>query len=187
MTYTYSIIQSKGAAAVTFNPAESIRIFKFFFKDDLTLSGPEQLVYTITVVGQAGNDIPKAAVANFKLTIKNPCIDPGFVTIDKAVLLDKIYELYEHDPLGLQFLHDPFTIKTKPIAHSLCGILSYKSKFMTESIDNSVNVLDDPTTDPVGYDQAQRKHTVYSEDFDLLGQQPYTVQASLAEYPAVES
>ena len=50
---------------------------------------------------------------------------------------------------------------------------------MTAPVDNSVDVFADPTSNPVGYDQALREHKVYSENFKLLGRQPYSVQASL--------
>jgi len=46
----------------------------------------------------------------FTLTLKNPCIDSNFVTIDTSVLLNQFYELHEHDPVGFQFTHDPYTI-----------------------------------------------------------------------------
>jgi len=43
---------------------------------------------------------------SFELTFANPCIDPDYVTIEPDVLLNKIYELYESDPIGFQFSHD---------------------------------------------------------------------------------
>ena len=40
----------------------------------------------------------------------------------------------------------------------------------------------DPMIDPVGYDPAALQHSVYSEDFDLLGIKPYTVTAAFSQY-----
>ena len=54
---------------------------------------------------------------------------------------------------------------------------------MGVTIDPLTDVMVDPMTDPVGYDSDTRTHTVYSEDFALLGLRVYTVRASLAEYP----
>ena len=41
--------------------------------------------------------------------------------------------------------------------------------------------------DPVGYDPVALEHSVYSENFDLLGLQPYTVTAAFSEYLAIKS
>ena len=83
----------------------------------------------ITITGEVGNTIPITDTATFTLTLKNPCIDSNFVTIEPAVLLNKQYELHEHDPDGLQFIHDPFVVKTLPNPHFLCGDLTYSSTF----------------------------------------------------------
>ena len=70
-------------------------------------------------------------------------------------------------------------IKTVPIEHSLCGGLTYTSTFDGAAI--SVNW-------PVKYDASTRTHNVYSEDEALKGVvKPYTVQASLTDYPTTVS
>ena len=86
------------------------------------------------------------------------------MTISTAVLLNQVYELYENDPIGFQFTHDPFTVVTTPIAHSLCGSLSYTSTFMATLIDPATDPMVDPAVDPIGYDQLNRRHTIYSEN-----------------------
>ena len=91
--------------------------------------------------------------------MKNPCIDPNYVTIEKAVLLNQVYELYEYDPIGYQFTHDPFTVVTKPISHTLCGDLVYTSTFMSQAI-NEVST-------PLGYSAANLTHNLYTEDLVL--------------------
>ena len=44
-----------------------------------------------------------------------------------------------------------------------------------------------PMSDAVGYNPTTLTHTVYSEDFGLIGVQPYTVTASLTEYSSILS
>lgn len=78
--YTYSVADPAGDAAITWTSASPL-LFTFEQLDDLTLSGPISTVYTITVSATTGNVVPKTASADFTLTLKNPCIDPMFVTI----------------------------------------------------------------------------------------------------------
>ena len=52
---------------------------------------------------------------------------------------------------------------------------------MTASIDG-INPMDDKLYDAVGYDPALLTFSVYSENFDLIGQQDFTVKAYLMEY-----
>ena len=59
-------------------------------------------------------------------------------------------------------------VKTLPISHTLCGDLTYSSTFMTQPI-TDLAPYDDVMADPVGYDSVAREHSVYSEDFGLLG------------------
>jgi hypothetical protein len=47
--------------------------------------------------------------------------------------------------------------------------------------------FDDTMTDAVGYNPATLTHSIYSENFSLLGIQPYTVTATLAEYSSVST
>ena len=58
---------------------------------------------------------------------------------------------------------------------------------MARAIDGSVDPVANPLSNPVGYDSATRTHTVYSEDFSLLGLREYTVKASLEDYPTTTS
>ena len=44
-----------------------------------------------------------------------------------------------------------------------------------------------PMSDAVGYNPITLTHTVYSEDFALIGVQPYTVTALLTEYSSIAS
>ena len=41
---------------------------------------------------------------------------------------------------------------------------------MGDPINENINPLDDPFTDPVSYNPSTLTHTVYSEDFNLVGQ-----------------
>ena len=57
---------------------------------------------------------------------------------------------------------------------------------MTVTITN-LDPVAQPMSDAVGYNPTTLTHTVYSEDFGLIGVQPYTVTASLTEYSNVSS
>jgi len=87
--YSYTIASATGDAALTFNPAT--RTFTFSQVNDLTLSGSTMKDYVITVTGEAGITIPVQAQRSFTLTIRNPCINSAFVTINQSVLVDKTY------------------------------------------------------------------------------------------------
>ena len=101
ITYTFSVDAVSGGSAVTFNADATVRTFTFNYLADLLLSGPVSTDYTVTVTGEIGITTKQSASATFTLTLKNPCIDSNFVTIEPAILLNKIYELHEHDPDGL--------------------------------------------------------------------------------------
>ena len=57
---------------------------------------------------------------------------------------------------------------------------------MTAPIDG-IDPMVDKLTDAVGYNPNSLTFSVYSENFDLLGQQDLTVQAYLKEYTQVVS
>ena len=53
---------------------------------------------------------------------------------------------------------------------------------MNAPIDGSYDVLTDPFNDPVSYDQTTLTHTVYSEDFGLIGPpRSYTLSAYMTQ------
>ena len=39
------------------------------------------------------------------------------------------YTLWDFNPAGYKFTHDPFTVTTQPIVHSLCGDVHYRTYF----------------------------------------------------------
>ena len=57
---------------------------------------------------------------------------------------------------------------------------------MTATI-TDLNPVTQPMADAVGYNPTTLTHSVYSEDFGLIGVQPYTVTASLTEYSSISS
>ena len=99
ITYDYSITTPAGDAALTFDPVT--RTFSFSQDTDLSLSGATFTDYTITVTGQAGNVTPVQGQESFNLRLKNPCIDPTYVTIAQVPLVNQAYDLYDFDPTGL--------------------------------------------------------------------------------------
>lgn len=54
--------------------------------DMLSLAGVTSTDYTVTVTADAGIITFQQAQAAFTLTIKNPCVDPTYVQINKQVL-----------------------------------------------------------------------------------------------------
>ena len=54
VTYTYSISDPAGDAAVSFNDDASVREFTFHYDADLDLCGPASTDYTVTVFGEIG-------------------------------------------------------------------------------------------------------------------------------------
>ena len=113
------------------------------------------------------------------MTIKNPCIDPDFTTVEQVPLpVGEQYILHDFKAVGgYTFTHDPFLIVTTPIPnHGLCGPLTYTATFEGATIDTT-------TKPPMAYDTATRTFDIYSEDFALLGDRTFTVAAYLTEYP----
>ena len=71
--------------------------------------------------------------------------------------------MHEHDPLGLQFTHDPFVAKTVPIDHVLCDDLTYTSTFITDTGTVAITDLEpfkDVMNDAIGYDPTTLTHSV---------------------------
>ena len=69
------------------------------------MAGPTQTTYTVTVKAILGTEATLEATSSFQLTLKNPCIDPAFVAIDKVPLPAGLeYNLYSFDfSLGFTF------------------------------------------------------------------------------------
>ena len=87
--------------------------------------------------------------------------------------------MYDFDPVGFQWLHPEFVLVTNPISHTLCGGFTYSATFM--------NSVTDLSTDPMNYDSLTRTYTFYSEDFGLIGSQPFTLEAHLTDYPVTKT
>jgi hypothetical protein len=61
--------------------------------------------------------------ASFVLTVKNPCIDPDFVTITAPTMLNLSYII---GTVGKSFaVHESSTIVAAPATLALCGEISY--------------------------------------------------------------
>jgi len=138
----------------------------------LALSGASSTDYTITVTGTAGNVDETTGSATFDLTISNPCIDPDYVTITAPTIADISYIIAE-GPI-IFTAHDPFTIVTVPITHTLCGDIAYEGMFDGTAVDG----------DTLSYFTGILSFTAASEDRDLIGNTfDYSVVATLATYP----
>ena len=140
-------------------------------------SGATETDYTVEVTGVTGLNTQSTVTATFTLKLKNPCIDSSYVTIQTVALVDQVYDLYDFVPDGFSWTHDPFTLNTTPITHSLCGDFTYEATFMGSAITAA--------STPVKYDTLTRTFTIYSEDFALIGAQPFTIAAHLTDYPSI--
>ena len=81
ITYSVSVLEPEASKTFSFNGDPLERRFTFNNVDDLSLAGSSFTDYTITVTGTIGNVVTKSESSSFNLRIKNPCIDPNYVTI----------------------------------------------------------------------------------------------------------
>ena len=147
---------------------------------DLLLSGSDFTDYTVEVTGITGKNTPTMVKTEFNLAVRNPCIDPTFVTIEKEPLpVGLEYILYDLKPNGFSFQHDAFTVKTVPIVHSLCGPVFYDTIFEGLALTTS--------SSPMKYDTLTRSFEIYSEALSLIGMRTIEVEAYFKDYPQVKS
>ena len=88
ITYSYTITNLAGDAAISFNIDPIVREFNFDYSVDLNLCGLTSIDYLVTVVGKVGITVKQSDFVPFTLTLKNPCIDSNYVTIEADVLLN---------------------------------------------------------------------------------------------------
>lgn len=180
ISYSYTVTAIDGDSALSFDDVTPK--FTFDYQTDTALSGPIFTDYTVSVIGTAGIVTPVSSSANFNLRIKNPCIDPSFVSITESpALATQSYVLFDLDPDGLQWTESPFTLNPVPLATNLCGPFEYIATF------NSVDIND--ASVPLSFDSTVSQFSLYSEDFNLINGSPhtYSMKASLVNYPDVES
>ena len=113
--------------------------------------------------------------------IKNPCVDPEFVTIvapDNFEPQDYIID----SVLASLDAHGLFTVETnKVIGHNLCGDIT-----LTPSYDGALLPSADPLTQ-VGYSSTDLQFSIISTNGDLIGStKPYSVTASFQLYSPSE-
>ena len=137
----------------------------------MILSGADFIDYTVSVTGEAGNVTPTTGSSSFILKVKNPCIDPAYLTIDTSPLpVGETYILHDFDQTSkYDFTHTAFVINADPSVEALCGKLSYAASFESSPIIDS--------TDPMSYafTDTDRTFSIYSEDFSLIGDRTITV------------
>ena len=114
----------------------------------------------------------------FYFVVRNPCIDRYYVDIVQKPMADYAYCLYDEAPLGLQWTHAPFEVQTWPIQHTLCGEFAYEAYFMDEYVTDE--------TEPLRYDSSTLTFSLYSEDFDMIGEHLLEFQAWFEDYPSTE-
>ena len=103
--------------------------------------------------------------------IKNPCVDPDFVTIEAAVFSDLDYTI-GNDAMTYDS-HEAFRVKTRT-RYNLCGPLVYEPRYNGKPLTGQV----------LTYASDTRKFSVNSNDADLIGTSvPYSVIATFKNYP----
>ena len=102
--------------------------------------------YLVSIVGELGTINRKQVESVFKLTLRNPCVNPDYVQIDPVPTFHQNYKLYGDK---VEWTHEDTIYHTNPIGHSLCGDLSFTAVFRDEQ-DLSVD------TAPVAYNTATR-------------------------------
>ena len=182
VVWSFDVAPADGVLAVTFDNNQEVRRFTVFNQDRVDLAGSSALVYTITVKARSGIVTFRDAQAQFKLTLRNPCIDSAYVRINKTPLpKDLVYALYTFKPApeGYKFAHSPYSVTTSPIPHNYCGDVHYQVWLDSELL--SISSL------PMAYNTISRTFEIYSEDLDLVGEHSITIQAHFADYPTLKS
>ena len=107
------------------------------------------------------------------MVVKNPCIDPAFVSIEKKPLpSDVSYTLLEGNRA---FIHSPFELVTTTDSQALCGSITYTATF--DGVPVSLETV------PMSYDSESLKFMVFSDQSDHIGTHTITLSASLVNYP----
>ena len=159
VTYTYVVNPAAATAVLSFD--DVTHTFTFFNDQDISIAS--DVPYGILITGTTGTVAPISAdilPPFLPLTIKNPCVDPNFVSITPVSLKDQIYELTTMAP-GFEWIHDAFEVTTVPTTHTFCGDINYSATFMGNVVDS--------TTSPLSYDSATRTFSIYTEDTLLIG------------------
>ena len=76
--------------------------------------------------------------------------------------------------------HSAWSYSTTPIAHTLCGTISYTATFEGSSVDTTTI-----TSRNVVYNSNTRTFGIYSENFALIGTKTVTVFAYFTDYPQI--
>ena len=104
LTYTFSVTDSAGEAAVSFD-ADTLT-FTFFNDEDVELGGVEEELYEVTVQATSGQ---VSEISSFDLVLKNPCFDPAYVLIETSFPPDQEYRM---DATAIEWTHGGATVTT---------------------------------------------------------------------------
>lgn len=122
--YSMSVDNDSALKVVSLDSDPSVRQFIFHNEVNIALAGQDFMQYVVYVHAHSGTttETELEAIGQFKLTVKNPCVDPAFVQIStvegKVPILptDLVYVLFSYDAAtGFKFTHNAFSVETKPI------------------------------------------------------------------------
>ena len=94
VTYTAKVTDPDGVeypCPDCFDPVT--QVFAFHHESDIDVSGPTSKQYQIEITGSSGYLTAIQNTASFTLEVRNPCIDPDFVTIETVSLESIIYSV----------------------------------------------------------------------------------------------
>ena len=113
----------------------------------------------ITIVVTADDGSTTTDGTTIPVVVKNPCVDPQYVTIEVAVFEDLDYSILT-GPVPVTYdPHPVFLVKTNPVSHNLCGALVYEPRYNGQALTGQV----------LTYVEATRKFTVSTENDALSG------------------
>ena len=133
------------APAITEFDAETLE-FTVQYTQDLALTdtfGPDYFRdYHVNLIGTDVDGV-QWLTCGFTLRLKNPCVDPHFVSISQpslpvSLLQPITYTLFDS---AEDYTHNMFEIVTEPIEHSLCGDFELTPGFNGDTIDDESRPL----------------------------------------------
>lgn len=89
-----------------------------------------------------------------------------------------LYDYSPDDPYWV-ITHDPWSYTTVPIAHTLCGEITYTATYEGA-------IVDETSIPNMAYWATNRTFGIYSQDLSLVGlQTTVSVSAHLVDYPMI--
>ena len=182
MTYTWTINEESGRLVTEWTPEDIT--FSFFYIDSLEPLGleggniPEEKDYYITVTATDENNLYPTS-GTYKLTVKNPCVDPNYAEILQEVVMPQYKQFCFTDLQsegGLRINSESLLeIRTTVIPSDICMTgLMYRIVFDSNEIDEN-----SPVARVITATREEVEAEFYSESTEYLGYNILSVEAIL--------